>query len=154
MDFIEQNMENLLETQMKKVIVIIQNIIASESYHINFDHDYFEYLKPYCLLLSKINEHDLKRVVDTLKIDPVYFEDNNDDLNFAESQERGNDSQLEEDSPDHATLLLSERDMEHMPSYNPNNNISRPTILRRVRDEATQKEEMQVIIMKRLISCF
>ena len=49
MNYIIYTMTELLEKYKIKVILMITNIIASESAMINFDHDDFVYLKPYCI---------------------------------------------------------------------------------------------------------
>jgi len=162
--YIHETMTNLLQQYKKSVTLMICNIIASESSYINFDHDDFLYLKPFCLLEKIPEEHDLIRIEQNLKVDRDYFteEFNKEDLDQTHISPAYDDDFQQENTNIRAPELSS-KEKEYMPSYNPSEHIKKnaePIILKKVKDklevrsEATPKEERQVSIMRRLIICY
>ena len=160
MNFIIYTMTELLDKYKTRVILMISNIIAAESALINFDHDDFVYLKPYCLNEKKIEEHDLVRIEQNLKVDRSFFEDIAESSDSDIYNKKAYNDQFEEDNTNYRIAELSEKEREYLPAYNPEDNIKKnadPIILKKVgdklevRDDPTWKEEKQVLIMKRLI---
>ena len=163
MNYIIYTMTELLEKYKTRVILMISNIIASESAMINFDHDDFVYLKPYCINEKKIDEHDLLRIEQNLKVDRSYFEDDANNSELEISKHKAYDDQFEIENSNYKIAELSAKEREYVPSYNPEDNIKKNAgqiILKKVgpklevKDDPSAKEERQVIIMKRLVICY
>lgn len=163
MNFIIYTMTELLDKYKTRVILMISNIIASESALINFDHDDFIYLKPYCLNEKKIEEHDLLRIEQNLKVDRSYFEEIAENSENEGSVHKAYDDQFEVENTNYGVAELSAKELEYLPSYKPEDNIKKNAehiILKKVgdklevREDPTHKEEKQVMIMKRLVVCY
>ena len=163
MNYIVCTMTELLKKHKTNVLLMIANTIASESAIINFDHDDFIYLKHFCTGDKKITEHDLVRIEQNLKVNRNYFtedfkDEENEGLNY-----KVYDEKFEADNTNYASDELSQKEKNYIPSYSPEEFIKKnaPHIKLKkvgdkleVKEDATTKEERQVMIMKRLIICY
>ena len=153
MNYIIYTMTELLEKYKTRVILMITNIIASESAMINFDHDDFVYLKPYCINEKKIDKHDLLRIEQNLKVNRSYFEDDVNNSELETSKHKAYDDQFEIENTNYKIAELSAKEREYVPSYNPEDNIKKNAgqiILKKVgpklevKDDPSTKEKRQV----------
>lgn len=73
--YIRNKMSEILKKLKENATLMIRDAIMCESSHINYDHEDFQYLKPFCMDGKVPEEHDFIRMEHNLKIERRIFDD-------------------------------------------------------------------------------